>query len=382
MSSRGKAAAIGRFPVIDLFAGAGGLAAGSALAGADVRLSVEIDHEACETLRANAGVHGGTVLEADVSNLTGKDLRKAAGLKGRDPLVIAGGPPCQPFSKAAYWTDPGLDSAYRRARQKGELAERPLPITSAAPDPRRDLLGEFGRLIVEADADGFMFENVPSILHPRNRGTFCAFRERLEEAGYRTTMIDANSAAYGVPQLRRRTILLGAKGRAPEAPVVTHLLPGQEARKGLEETVTVGKAISRFDAKRYHEPEEVVTGRWAQELSEVPPGWNYKALTAWAGYHTPVFEPETRFWNFLLKLHPDRPSWTIAANPGPWVGPFHWTGRRLRTPELAAIQSFPDGYVFAGNRRQRVRQIGNAMPPLLASAMIGALIRSLGSARK
>jgi DNA (cytosine-5)-methyltransferase 1 len=86
---------------------------------------------------------------------------------------------------------------------------------------------------------------------------------------------------------------------------------------------------------------------------------------------------ETRFWNFLLKLDPKLPSWTIPANPGPWIGPFHWESRRLRTPELAVLQGFPVDYVFAGSRRERVRQIGNAVPPPLACAAVKAVIEAM-----
>ena len=103
-------------------------------------------------------------------------------------------------------------------------------------------------------------------------------------------------------------------------------------------------------ATSFVEPEEVVRGA-GRSTRAVPPGWNYKPHTAWAGHPNPTFVTETRFWNFLLKLSPDLPSWTIPASPGPWTGPFHWESRRLRTPELAALQGFPDGYVFAGSRR-------------------------------
>jgi DNA (cytosine-5)-methyltransferase 1 len=87
-----------------------------------------------------------------------------------------------------------------------------------------------------------------------------------------------------------------------------------------------------------------------------------------------VFEAETRFWNFLLKLRRDKPSWTIPANPGPWIGPFHWDDRRLRIVEMAALQSFPAGYSFVGNRREKVRQVGNAAPPLLLKFMIRSVL--------
>jgi DNA (cytosine-5)-methyltransferase 1 len=135
--------------------------------------------------------------------------------------------------------------------------------------------------------------------------------------------------------------------------------------------------LAQFGDKRFFEPEEVVTGRWAEHLRTVPPGWNYKAHTAWGGHPDPTFVTETRFWNFLLKLSPDLPSWTIPANPGPWTGPFHWETRRLRVVELASLQGFPKSYVFKGSRRERVRQIGNAVPPPLAAAMVGAVVRTL-----
>ena len=86
---------------------------------------------------------------------------------------------------------------------------------------------------------------------------------------------------------------------------------------------------------------------------------------------------EKRFWSFLLKLNPFLPSWTIPAQPGPWVGPLHWNNRRLRVPEIAAIQSFPDDYIFFGNRRSIQKQIGNAVPPILGKAMIDCLIKNL-----
>src|SRR5688572_19540045 len=129
--------------VIGLFSGAGGLEIGAAAAGADVRLSVDNDPMACETLRLNPEIHPGEVLEANVSKLNGKSLRKQAGVSARDTLVMVGGPPCQPFSKSSYWTDPGNDSRYRRARAKGVTAEKPAPITEAKPDERRTLVQEY-----------------------------------------------------------------------------------------------------------------------------------------------------------------------------------------------------------------------------------------------
>ena len=362
-----------RFPVIDLFAGAGGFSIGATDAGCEVRVSVEIDRIACKTLRANGSFHG-AVLETDVTDITGIDLRAAAQLAPGDPLIIVGGAPCQPFSKAAYWVEVGEESRYRQARATGISMERPLAPTEARPDARRTLIEEFWRLIFEADADGFVFENVPSIKHPRNRPVLDGFRRAAETAGYLVTEVTANAAEHGVAQTRERVFLLGSKRGLPVAPLPTHTLKGE---LGRPLAITAGEALGGLDLPEFFEPEEVIVGRWADHLGAVPPGWNYKAHTAWGGHPNPTFVTETRFWNFLLKLSPDRPSWTIAASPGPWTGPFHWTNRRLRTVEMGALQGFPRGYQIIGNRRDRVRQLGNAVPPPLAKRMVEAVLATV-----
>jgi DNA (cytosine-5)-methyltransferase 1 len=86
-----------------------------------------------------------------------------------------------------------------------------------------------------------------------------------------------------------------------------------------------------------------------------------------------LFRPGSRYWTFLLKLHPCLPSWTIIAQPGHWEGPFHWTNRRLRNCELASIQTFPVDYVFRGSVRSVRKQIGNAVPCVLAKSMCNFL---------
>jgi DNA (cytosine-5)-methyltransferase 1 len=367
-------------PVIDLFAGAGGLSLGASSAGSDVRLMVDLDARACATLRLNPRHHPGTVLEADISALSGADLRYLAGLSQSDCVILVGGPPCQPFSKAAYWLEPGAEARYRRARARGQTARRPPPPRSPRPDPQRFLVYEFWRCLSELRADGFLFENVPSILHPRNRHVVERLVRSARGAGYHVRVLRANAASFGVPQRRERVFVLGARSRRPDSPEPTHAAKGQTI--GLRPPKSAGKALARYAAARFFEPEEVVSGRWAQHLRTVPPGWNYKAHTAWANHPRPTFEAETRFWNFLLKLSPDLPSWTIPAHPGPWTGPFHWDDRRLRTPELAALQAFPHGYRFDGGRRERVRQIGNAVPPPLAAQMISQVIHALEGTRR
>lgn len=365
-----------KLAIIDLFAGAGGFSVAATDANCDVRASVELDRVACETLRLNPAYHG-AVVPADVCDLTGSDLRTMAGLAKIEPLIIVGGAPCQPFSKAAYWVEEGNEARYRRERASGINASRPQPPTQARLDERRDLVLQFWRLISEAGPDGFVFENVPSIRHPRNRPILDGFKHAAQSAGYDLTEVVANAADYGVAQTRERVFVLGAKRRAPVAPRPSHTGSNDEAMF-LKPTVTAAEALEGLDGDDHFEPEEVVSGRWARHLEEVPPGWNYKAHTAWAGHPEPTFVTETRFWNFLLKLSPARPSWTLAASPGPWTGPFHWTSRRLRTPEMAALQGYPRDYKVAGKRRDRVRQMGNAVPPPVAQRMIEAVVEAVG----
>ncbi len=182
----------------------------------------------------------------------------------------------------------------------------------------------------------------------------------------------ANAADYGVPQKRKRIFIIGSKkGFKTNEPKKTHCHPDKCDITGLQPYVGVGKVISKFDKPEFFEKEEITKkGTYGPDLKEVPPGKNYIALTARNNYPNPKFVAGKRFWSFLLKLHPELPSWTIAAQPGPWVGPFHWTSRRLRVPEIAAIQTFPEKYIFVGSRRSIQKQIGNAVPPLLAQRMI------------
>lgn len=365
--------------VIDLFAGAGGLGIGVSKAGGDLRLSVEKDVFACDSMLANKEFHSGEVWCEDISNISGKDLLERASISVNEPFIIVGGPPCQPFSKASYWTDSGDESRYRRARSNGEKADKPKPITQAKEDARRSMAFEFYRLIKESNPNGFLFENVPSILHPRNVETFNNLRNSLETLGYFTRLIKANGQHYGLAQKRQRIVLIGSKNYMPPEPKISHSDNLDLIAKGLKPFVMAGDVLKQFDKKKFFEEGEIVSGKWENHLKEIPPGKNYKALTAWAGHPNPSFVAETRFWNFLLKLSPKMPSWTIAASPGPWTGPFHWKSRRLRTVEMAELQGFPLGYRFIGSRREKVRQIGNALPSHIASACLNSIFETINS---
>jgi DNA (cytosine-5)-methyltransferase 1 len=379
-------------PVISLFSGAGGLDIGVTALGCAIAVCVDNDSDSVQTLLSNREFHSTNILERDITTLSGAEILSAAGLRVGEAGLLLGGPPCQPFSKAAYWTSSGEDARGRRKRAQAtsnnerdrEMLDRIGRLRQGAPrspseDPRASLVDEYVRVLRETRPAGLVFENVMSITHPTNRALFQRLIAGCEAAGYAVTTYKANAAEFGVPQLRKRIFVLGLRGSiAPPEPAPTHMLPtSRDSSLSLLPPATAGEAIGCLSGPEYLEPEEIVTGRWAEHLAEIPPGQNYKALTSWAGHPSPSFVAETRFWHFLLKLHPGKPSWTIAASPGPWTGPFHWESRRLRAVEIAALQTFPDGYRFVGSRRSIQRQVGNAVPPLLAQRVVAPLMSCL-----
>ena len=113
-------------------------------------------------------------------------------------------------------------------------------------------------------------------------------------------------------------------------------------------------------------------------LPSIPEGSNYLHHTD-RGDVLPLFGYRTRYWTFLLKLAKDQPARTLAAQPGPSTGPFHWTSRPLTVREMLRLQSFPAGWNVEGVRREQVRQVGNATPPALAEAIGRSMMALLGA---
>jgi len=344
---------------ISLFSGAGGFDISSILAGVPVVVSTDIDSDCIQTLRANDVFKNTKIIEGDLHQLESSIFQDALKKHKSKNIIIIGGAPCQPFSKAGYWVG--------NKQRKG------------INDPRAALIDEYLRVVADIKPNGFVFENVESLLHPTNKSIVARFIEIITELGYNHKVVKGNALEYGVSQRRKRVFIIGTKGTfKADEPKKTHCPPDQAVHTSLKPFVPVGDVIAGYDGEEYAEAYEITKcGTYYNDLCQVPPGKNYKALTAWAGYENPKFIADKRFWSFLLKLSPDEPSWTITAQPGPWVGPFHWDNRRLRAPEIAAIQTFPKGYVFCGNRRSVQKQIGNAVPPLMGKAMIEFLKESL-----
>ncbi|WP_281730427.1 DNA cytosine methyltransferase [Metabacillus endolithicus] len=248
-------------------------------------------------------------------------------------------------------------------------------MRKANSDPR-NMIGQYFRMIAELNPDGFILENVESILHPSNKEAVEAIEKGMDDLGYHFVLLRLNAADYGIPQKRKRVFFVASR-----KPIYDYLDPthgidkDRESNPDLLPHERVIDWIGKFDSPAYAEPTELNLGKYEKEVCSVPPGKNYIALTERAGYPNPKFVAGKRYWTFLLKLHPNLPSWTIIASPGSYEGPFHWTNRRLRIKELAAIQTFPEDYVFMGSPRSQRKQIGNAVPPLLGAKIVEYLCR-------
>ena len=188
---------------------------------------------------------------------------------------------------------------------------------------------------------------------------------------YHFVLIKANACDYGVPQKRKRVFFIASKKAITHTPTPTNYEVPQDGQKPYENVIDW---IGRFDSEEFVSELDSTEGLHHDALIQVPPGGNYISLSEKRGHVPGLFKAGTRYWTFLLKLHPYKPSWTIIASPGHWEGPFHWNNRRLRNCELAAIQTFPIDYKFCGSIRSVHKQIGNAVPCLLAQNMCNYLI--------
>jgi len=349
--------------VVSLYTGAGGLDYGFEAAGFVTRVAVEFDAHCCATLAAN---RGWPVIPQDIQRVPSAAILERAGLRRGEPDVLIGGPPCQPFSKSGYWAN----------GDAGRLT-----------DPRAVTLLEYMRCVKDLLPRVFLLENVHGIAYSGKEEGFLLLERltrevnRQEGVDYALSWAVLNAADYGVPQARVRFFLVGHReGTRFSFPEPTHgpaQAPGEQTLFGRVERLPYAMA---WDAIGHLEPPEDedlrVRGRWADLLPSIPEGQNYLWHTNRGG-GMPLFGWRTRFWSFLLKLAKDRPAWTIQAQPGPAIGPFHWANRRLSVEEMARLQTFPRGLNYVGPRLSVQRQLGNAVPSLLAEVVARGIARQL-----
>lgn len=358
MTSRGPT-------VISLYSGAGGLDYGFEAAGFDTRVALEFNHDACETLRHN---RSWPVIESDILAVTTKDILKTAGLKKGEADCLIGGPPCQPFSKSGYWA-------------KGD--------SGRLNDPRSSTLGAYLRVLREARPKTFLLENVTGLAFSgKDEGLQLLLREiqvinRDEETNYRPAFRVMKAVEHGVPQQRERVFIVGARdGSEFQFPEPTHRDPSVEPGMfdgGMPIFNSCWSALA--DVVPSRDEDLAIRGRWAELLPSIPEGNNYLWHTERGGGKA-LFGWRRRYWCFLLKLAKDRPSWTLQAQPGPATGPFHWDNRRLSMRELCRLQTFPDDVQILGNYLAVHKQVGNAVPSLLAEVVARSIRTQLLGLRK
>jgi len=353
---------------ISLFTGCGGLDIGLAKAGFETIFATDIEPLCKETYchPDNFGIdaifHVGNI--SDVTTELIEKLSKQS-IEGID--LLAGGPPCPPYSKSRF---------YRTEMLRG------------IEDPVGDeTLRGYLRLLEEIRPKAFLFENVHGFAYKIHPAGFRLLQETAARLGYTTEHQIINAADYGVPQIRIRFLMVGMLGKKFNFPAPEYQDPaqldGSLFSKVLIPWQTAGSVLSDLDTDKLAEDNGHYAGGKHHDLLElVPPGDNYLFFTEKRGHPDPKFIWRSRYWSFLLKLSPTMPSWTIQARRSNNMGPFHWRNRILRIAEVKRLQTFPDKYFLAGNVEKQWRQIGNAVPPLLAQRIGEAIFEQLNQSNK
>ena len=352
---------------ISLFSGAGGFDLGLEQAGWDCVYASDIDPAAMATLEANRGRklgNGRTALSetftehSDIRDLSARHILSRIGARKGDIPLLAGGPPCQSWSSAGH-----------------QLGFK---------DPRGQLFDDFVRLAEGLGVRWLILENVRGLLTARGPdgrpGSALAFiRGKLLAAGFQTVVSLFNAADYGVPQRRVRLFLIGFRsGDPPEFPLPTHA-KATSATAGRKPWITLGAALSALPPLAEEEIQRP-TAKLARELAKVGPGRGVKSMGKreatrpgghW-GYKQGAFVADL---NLSAR--------TVTANAQQdWLIDPALGLRRLCPRECAALQMFPQSWVFAGPRATQYRLIGNAVPPPLARALGEALKRHVAKQTK
>lgn len=357
---------------IDLFCGAGGLVLGLREAGFNTSLAVDNWSPAVKTLRAN--FPDVCVEDLDLAEASAADLLEAAGLD-EPPTVVAGGPPCQGFSSAG-------------ARRNG--------------DHRNSLVSKFGLLIAEMHPRAFLFENVEGFLTAEGGARVFELLDPVVEAGYHVQLRKINAANYGVPQLRKRVIGIGALGDEPSFPLPTHYAfgaPGAHrvtARAGMPNVPTLDDAldglptpgspgapadhgaprVGDLDRERIHALQP------GQTMRDLPEHLHHESYRRRAFRRVMDGTPTERRGGApagIRRLVGPEPSKAItSAASREFIHPTE--DRPLTLRECARLQTFPDAFRFEGTASQRALLVGNAVPPRLAAVLGRALIDWLAEA--
>ena len=346
--------------VIDLFAGVGGLSLGFENCGFDVILANEYDESIAAAYSKN---HPSTKMI--VGDITALDLQEVFGsLSGKVDVVI-GGPPCQGFS------------------QKGQR--------KTIHDERNFLFKYYVKVVDLVKPKYFLMENVPNLLTAENGYFKKEIEELFNNMGYSLNMGVLNASDYGVPQNRRRAIIIGKlNGDAPHLPAPQENLvtvwdaisdlaflesgEGEECQNYPEKPQTEYQKELRVGSTKLHNHVATKHSEVALErLAMIPENAGKEVL------------PEEHLTKSIYsgtwtRMRKDEISVTITTrfdtpSSGKFTHPF--LNRAITVREAARIQSFPDTFVFTGNKGSQMKQVGNAVPPKLATAIAAQIMNDI-----
>jgi DNA (cytosine-5)-methyltransferase 1 len=328
--------------IVSVFSGGGGIDLGFRQAGFQICFSSDFWQIACDTLEKNKV--GLSVKCCDIREINYTDELAKLELRTDDVDVLVGGPPCPAYSKSRF---------YRTEKKR------------ALEDENSFTLYEYFRALKEINPKVFFFENVFGFVYKPHKEAFDLLENQAKSLGYELSFRVINSANFGVPQIRERFIAVGVRkdfGKKFILPDETHISPEKQQNSDKKQWVTCGDVMNNLDYDLPEDKDMQAGSKHHDLLKQIPPGDNYLYFTAERGHPAPVFKWRSRYWSFLLKLSPNKPSWTIQASFSNNMGPFHWKNRFLRISEIKRIQTFPDNYEFCGTFREQWRQIGNAVP--------------------
>ncbi|MCM1497180.1 MAG: DNA cytosine methyltransferase [Clostridium sp.] len=346
--------------VIDLFAGVGGLSLGFEMCGFDVVLANEYDASIAAAYTAN---HRDTKMI--VGDITSLDLQKTFGIYSGDIDVVIGGPPCQGFS------------------QKGQR--------KTIHDERNFLFKYYVEVVKLVKPRYFVMENVPNLLTAEGGYFYREIEELFKSIGYSLKSGVLNASDYGVPQNRRRAVIIGKKdGAAPEPPKpkdvsvtiwdaisdLAYLESGEGTEKQNyrnEPQSDYQKLLRSGSETLYNHVATKHSGLALERLAMIPPNAGKEVLpkehltkSIYSGTWTRMRKDEI---SVTITTRFDTPS------SGKFTHPF--LDRAITVREAARIQSFPDSFHFIGNKGSQMKQVGNAVPPLLAASIAEVIMNDM-----
>jgi len=366
-----------KYPAISLFSGAFGLDLGLEQAGFEIRVCVEKDGQCCATIRKNRPKIDGLVLNEDIHKVTAKTLLKKAKLKRGGAFLVAGGPPCQPFSTVG--------------RRKSISSEEGL------------LFRKFLEIVWEIYPKFFIFENVKGILSAaiqhkplelRNKpGARISKKQKLgsgwdfinkqfaeklkagKKAGYSLHVWELDASHFGVPQKRKRIFIVGVRGLGKI---------DQPEGKFKDRPVSIRSAIGHLNGNYetpgvdYLEYDALRQVIFAKGLVKQGQNWTVLPRALQKKVMGKGFYATGGKVGFCRRLAWDRPSPTITTNPmGRATNLCHpEKPRPLTYEECALIQGFPEDWQFVGSVSQKYKQIGNAVPIKLAEVIGKTIIKA------